>query len=154
MGNNKKGNLGVGGITLLMSLAVLCVAVFAVLTMSTALADKRLSEKNAQLTRDYYTLDAKGVSLLDAVEKSCPPGAPDIDAAYAAAAAAANDAELTLGVEDGVLRLLCSLPAGEGRVFTIDATLAPSGANRWTIQRWTLDAAVFFSFDEGLPVMP
>ena len=48
----------VGGITLLVTFAVLCLTVFAVLSVGTVQADGRLSDASAQAVKAYYEADA------------------------------------------------------------------------------------------------
>lgn len=47
-----------GAASLMVIFAVLCMAVFSVLALSTALADARLSDSSAEAVRSYYEADA------------------------------------------------------------------------------------------------
>ena len=47
----------VGGSSLLVIFAVLCLTVFALLALSTVQADGRLSQKTAQAVAEYYDAD-------------------------------------------------------------------------------------------------
>ena len=47
----------VGGSSLLVAFAVLCLTVFALLALTTARAEKRLSDQAAQAVADYYRAD-------------------------------------------------------------------------------------------------
>ena len=49
----------VGGVSLLVVFAVLCLTVFALLSLSTVRADARLSEASAQSVADYYAADCE-----------------------------------------------------------------------------------------------
>ena len=65
----KKGNSdfsppAVGGISLLVVFAVLCLTVFALLSLSTVRADARLSEASAQAVADYYAADCQAQEIL------------------------------------------------------------------------------------------
>ena len=62
--------LGVGILTVLMILIVLCLATFATLTLSSAQADYRLSCINADTVTAYYEADAKAAQLAAAFERS------------------------------------------------------------------------------------
>jgi len=70
---------GTGGITVFMVLAVLTVAVFSVLTMSSALADMRLSEKNAVQTQFYYEAEGQAVRFLADLDAAAQVGALDVE---------------------------------------------------------------------------
>lgn len=54
----------VGGSSLLVIFAVLCLTVFALLTLSTAAADSRLSQEAARAVEDYYEADAEAEAVL------------------------------------------------------------------------------------------
>lgn len=54
----------VGGSALLVIFAVLCLTMFAMLSLSTVQADVRLSDKNADAVRNYYTADTQAEDLL------------------------------------------------------------------------------------------
>jgi len=54
----KKGPRVSGGIASLVAIfSVLCLTVFSVLSLSTALAEKNLAQKSSQAVRDYYAAD-------------------------------------------------------------------------------------------------
>lgn len=54
----------VGGASLLVIFAVLCLTVFAVLGLSTVRADDRLSQASAQAAADYYAADCEAQEIL------------------------------------------------------------------------------------------
>lgn len=54
----------VGGASLLVIFAVLCLTVFAVLSLSTARADDRLSQASAQASAEYYAADCQAQEIL------------------------------------------------------------------------------------------
>ena len=54
----------VGGTSLLVIFAVLCLTVFALLSLSTVRADERLSKASAKAVSDYYAADAQAEELL------------------------------------------------------------------------------------------
>lgn len=69
----------VGGSSLVVIFAVLCLTVFALLSLSTVKADKRLADINAKAVEEYYAADLeaerilseiRGGSLPDGVTKS------------------------------------------------------------------------------------
>lgn len=55
--------IGVGVITLITVLLVLCLTIFSILTYSSAQADMRLSEVNAEAVAAYYDADAEAAEL-------------------------------------------------------------------------------------------
>lgn len=54
----------VGGSSLLVIFAVLCLTVFALLCLSTVQADRRLSDASAEAVRGYYRADAQAEEIL------------------------------------------------------------------------------------------
>ena len=54
----------VGGSSLLVIFAVLCLTVFALLGFSTVQADRRLEQVSVQAVEDYYTADAQAEKIL------------------------------------------------------------------------------------------
>lgn len=54
----------VGGSSLLVIFAVLCLTVFALLGLSTVQADKRLADVSAQAVADYYAADGMAEEIL------------------------------------------------------------------------------------------
>ena len=52
-----------GGTSLLVMFAVLCLSIFALLSLNTVLAEKRLSETAAQAAEDWYAADLKAQEL-------------------------------------------------------------------------------------------
>ena len=54
----------VGGASLLVVFAVLCLTVFALLSLSTVRANQRLSETSAQAAADYYAADCQAQAVL------------------------------------------------------------------------------------------
>ena len=54
----------VGGASLLVVFAVLCLTVFALLSLSTVRANQRLSEASAQAAADYYAADCQAQAVL------------------------------------------------------------------------------------------
>lgn len=54
----------VGGASLLVAFAVLCLTVFALLGLSTVRADDRLSQASARTVADYYAADCQAQEIL------------------------------------------------------------------------------------------
>ena len=54
----------VGGSSLLVIFAVLCLTVFAMLSLSTVQADKRLSDASAAAVSEYYAADCRAEEIL------------------------------------------------------------------------------------------
>ena len=67
MDNRKQSQVSpppVGGASLLVVFAVLCLTVFALLSLSTVRASERLSQASAQAVADYYAADCQAQAIL------------------------------------------------------------------------------------------
>lgn len=62
---NHPSLIGVGVISVLTVLLVLCLSLFAALTLTSAKADLSLSQRNAQQVTAYYDADAQAVALYE-----------------------------------------------------------------------------------------
>ena len=63
----KRGGTMTGAVSLVMIFCVLCMAVFAVLTLSTAVREQSLAELTAQRAAEYYEADLQATSIAAAV---------------------------------------------------------------------------------------
>lgn len=64
--DNRRGLVppAVGGVSLLTAFAVLCLTVFALLSLATVRADGRLAEASARAISDYYAADCQAQEVL------------------------------------------------------------------------------------------
>ena len=77
MSGIRRGPLfGIGGVTLLTVLLVLCLTMFAVLSFSAAQADYRLSTRNATVVAAFYEADRRAVEMMHLIEGAWPPSEP------------------------------------------------------------------------------
>lgn len=63
----------VGGISLLVAFAVLCLTVFALLSLTTVQADVRLADASAKAVEEYYAADCRAQELLARLRKGETP---------------------------------------------------------------------------------
>ena len=67
MNNREKARFSppaLGGVSLLAAFAILCLTVFALLSLSTVQADRRLADASAQAVADYYAADCQAQRIL------------------------------------------------------------------------------------------
>jgi hypothetical protein len=93
-----------GIVTLVTGFAVLCLAVFAVLTLSTAVSESRLSQVTADHVQAYYEADAQAVRITARLSER-PDEVEGIPIAYTE-------------TEDGT-EAEFSVPAGENQALTV-----------------------------------
>ena len=116
----------VGSSSLLVAFALLCLTVFALLSLSTVQAEKRLSQSSAQAVESYYRADCQAEEIFARLRSGELPK------------------EVTLS--QGVYRY--RLPMGEN--LTLQVELTRTG-DTWTVLRWqTMDPET--ELDDGLPV--
>ena len=103
MGENREERASVpatGGISLLTVFAVLCLTVFALLSLSTVRADGRLGEAAAQAAEDYYAADREAQAILAQLRCGLvPEGVTERDGIYSYACPISDTLELRVEVE-------------------------------------------------------
>lgn len=62
-----------GGISLLSAFAILCLTIFALLSLSTVQADQRLADASAQAVVDYYAADCQAQQILAQLRQGQKP---------------------------------------------------------------------------------
>ncbi len=103
-----------GAVSLVMIFCVLCLSVFAVLTLSTAMNEKRLSDLAAQRTAEYYEADCRAAEIISELSAGQEP----------------EDVEITSAPSDGGTLVEFSLPAGGDRTLEVRAILDGRGGYR------------------------
>ena len=68
-----KISIGITSLTVI--LCVLCLTVFSVLTLSTALSEKEFAENRAAATKDYYEAEAEAAKLVNELQIAWENGA-------------------------------------------------------------------------------
>ena len=140
MSEKKGGNplYGIGGVTLLTVLLVLCLTLFSVLALSSAQADKRLSEKNAEAVRAYYAADNLMLEMMKQIEGMWPsdgrrPIASDV------AIRLVNHYNLEVETEGDGLFVHAEATVQETQTLIVELYLGPDGSGpRWEIRKWQI----------------
>ena len=89
----------VGGTTLLAVFAVLCLAVFAVMSLSAVRADDRLSQKSADAVTAYYRADTEAEAVLARLRAGeVPEGVAEKDGIYSYQVPVSDTRELQVEV--------------------------------------------------------
>ena len=117
----------VGGSSLLAIFAVLCLTVFALLTLSTVLAEERLREASVQEVTDYYEAEYQAQVL------------------FARLRAGERPEEVL--EEDGVFS--CTLPISETQNLEVELTCQ---GETWTVLRWQAVSTAVVSDENRLNV--
>lgn len=132
----KRGTSGppaaVGGSSLLVIFAVLCLTVFALLTLSTAAADGRLSQEAAEAVEVYYQADSQAEAL------------------WARLRAGERPEEVTETAEDAGSTLYeYTVPISQGQELRVSLRLEEGS---WTVVQWQAVSTVDWRADEDLEV--
>jgi len=119
----------VGGSSLLVIFAVLCLTVFALLGLSTVQADGRLSEASAEAVSAYYAADCQAEAIL----------------------ARLRDGELPEGVEETVTPegRTCAYTCPISGTQTLAVEVRLEGAS-YTVLRWQAVSTADWAADEAL----
>lgn len=119
----------VGGSSLLVIFAVLCLTIFALLGLGTVQADRRLSDASAEAVYGYYAADCQAEAIL---------------------------ARLRAGdVPEGVTALpgdtyVCTCPISDTQVLEVEVRV--TGAEDYAVLRWQAVSAADWEPDTGLEV--
>lgn len=128
MAKERKGGLPpVGGSSLLVIFAVLCLTVFALLALSTVEAGGRLSEKAISSVEEYYAADTRAEEIVAELRSG-----KSVDG---------------VTVQDGVYSY--TVPIREGQSLTVRLRLA---GNQETILQWKTVSESDWTPNEDLPV--
>lgn len=98
-GRHKFSPPATGGISLLVVFTVLCLTVFALLSLTTAQADRRLADASTQATADYYRADYEAQTILARLRNGeLPAGVTKENNTYTYACAISPVQELKVSV--------------------------------------------------------
>ena len=124
----------VGGISLLVVFAVLCLTVFALLALTTVQADTRLADASARAVTDYYAADCRAQELL----------------------ARLRAGEIPEGVEIAGGVASCALPISDTQELQIEVRLdrlrSAVETDGYTILRWQAVPAGEWESDDSIDV--
>lgn len=115
----------VGGISLLVVFAVLCLTVFALLALTTVQADTRLADASAEAVTDYYAADCQAQEILARLRNGEIPEGVEITGAVASCAVPISDTQ-ELQIEVRLDRLLWGMETDGYTVLRWQAV--PTGA--------------------------
>ena len=140
--NEKKGGplFGIGGVTLLTVLLILCLTLFSVLALSSAQADLRLSEKNARTITAYYSAENQAYEIIRLAEEIWleedrrPP-------LSAFSSGFSSVREVKVEAADEAIRISADIPIQENsylRVVLLLKAKSDGNTSRWEIIQWQM----------------
>ena len=120
----------VGGTSLLVVFAVLCLTVFALLSLTTVQADVRLADASAQAVEDYYAADCRAQEILARVRNGETPEGVELEE------------------ENGITSVRYACPISDGQELQVEARVSWDGS--YSILRWQAVATREWESDESL----
>ena len=127
----------VGGISLLVVFAVLCLTVFALLALTTVQADVRLADATEKMVSSYYAADVKAQEILAKLRTGAP--LPE-DVEFEATISDYPDHSETI--------FSYSIPISDTQELQVEARVNWDGS--YTILRWQAVATQEWESDESL----
>lgn len=109
----------IGGISLLVIFAVLSLTVFALLSLSTVLADRRLADASAQAVEDYYAADVRAQEILARIRNGEEP----------------EEVSIQFDPFDSAVRYSYACPISETQELQVEVVIDET-SGEYTIERW------------------
>lgn len=135
--NSRFSPPAVGGISLLVAFAVLCLTVFALLALATVQADARLAGASAQAVADYYAADCRAQELLARLRCGERP----------------EGVEILDGADDGAYAARYAVPISDTQELQVEVELTEEQAGsggRYRVIRWQAVPSAAWEGDESL----
>lgn len=129
----------VGGISLLVVFAVLCLTVFALLALTTVQADKRLADASARAVSDYYAADCKAQEILARLRRGEQP----------------DGVEIAGRLGDGIYTAHYTVPISGTQELQVEVDFTEDWAGydwRYQVVRWQAVPTAEWEGDESLDV--
>ena len=132
-----------GGISLLTVFAVLCLTVFALLTLSTVQADLRLADLSAQAVSGYYQADVQAQTILARLRRGDDPGDTAFDVEIV------GDEQTPAALDRSYLIYSYTCPISETQELSVSVRMDD---DRYTILRWQAVSTLDWQADENIEV--
>ena len=154
MRHNTTPPSGIGLVSLFTVLMVLCISVFSVLSLVSARADWRITQRNAEAVTDYYAADATAAQVAATLaDRLWPAGAqrPDADAVSSGLDEIFQLAAQVNATEDG-LSVAFSLPVDDLRRMEIEIAMSQGGQCQFLSRKLVVKEGAEPAPDNSLPV--
>lgn len=128
--------ISVGIVSMTVILCVLCLTVFSVLTLSTALSEKKLAEKRADAVKEYYRAEVLAAELANGLISS------EDTLAFA------EEKHIDVRIEEGNRIFYFGIPIDEGQKISVELVKNET----WEVICWQIVSTVDWTADESLHV--
>ena len=136
MTEKKLPKINIGIVSMTVTLCILCLTVFCVLTLSTALSEKNFSEKRAEAAKAYYKAETYATELTNRLMLSSD------------AVAFAEENKIQVRTEAEKQIFYFSYPIDEGQELSVELLYDET----WEISRWQIISTADWTPDQNLPV--
>ena len=137
--NDRFSPPAVGGISLLVAFAVLCLTIFALLSLTTVRADVRLADASAEAVRAYYAADCEAQEILARLRNGQVPEGVDW-------LASSTNADGTPGPD----QYAYACPISERQELQVNVIIYPDGS--YSVSSWKAAATGEWEIDESLDI--
>ncbi|MEG1895592.1 MAG: hypothetical protein RR162_05070 [Oscillospiraceae bacterium] len=153
-----KTSVGVGASSVLVIFVVLCLVTFSVLSLVSATADKKLSDKNITHMEEYYSAQAAAYKTLEELDKTLSQAYINGSATYVDDVKTQLSGKENLLVEqqDGKLTVTYTTRISDTQALLSEIGVkAPTEATDgfYTIEKWQTIQVADWSANEKLPVL-
>ncbi|MGE4548399.1 MAG: hypothetical protein AB7C89_02475 [Intestinibacillus sp.] len=135
--NRQTPRIGMGAVSLVVILSALCLTIFSLLTLVTALNDRSLADQAALTTQEYYEADVRAMHIRRAVEQAVQDGNLP-----------AKVGDITLEHTDDEVHYIC--PVGDTLQLVVRLSLAPDGSTG--VREWRTEPAGDWQADTSIEV--
>ncbi len=148
--------ISTGTVTIVLIFVMLCMVTFAVLSLASAQADLRLSQKNADRSEAYYDAENRASDILFLISDRMveSKGQPDESSWYSFMRSSLEGNSGITFTDDSHLNY--SVESGEEQLLHVSLRLSYDGAGRpghYEILAWQIVSTHDWEADEPLPVL-
>lgn len=146
MGNNNRNDRfsppAVGGISLLVAFAVLCLTIFALLSLTTVQADVRLADASAEAVSNYYAADCQAQEILARLRNGEVPDGVTMIGSF--------QEEGQPDPAQWKYAYTYACPISERQELQVNVTISPDGS--YDVSSWKAVSTGEWEIDEGLEI--
>ena len=142
--------INIGTSLMLVIFIILCMVIFAVLSLSGALKDASYSEKNAHRTTCYYEACNQAEELLARIDTVLSERTSDDSLIHELQAV---DDTVLVTKEGTALTITYTVPVDEDEILEVVLTAASQESPHYLIQAWTKCSAAEWTGTQTLPVL-
>ncbi len=142
--NDQKGSkISVGITSLVVILTVLCLTIFSVLILSTAINEKRLSEKSAEALKNYYEAETYCSDIANSLGKIWEEKGD-----FSELKAFATENNLDCQLEENEIYFLYQYPIDENQALFVEISVGET----FEVKRWNVQATKEWVADQSLQI--